>query len=329
MQERHVDRRHQRRHVGRPPRQDHLPDRRPTPTPRTTRWRPARATPRTSRRGGSTEAQDNYATTLDVDDPRLVPLRVQRPDDPLIGGDENMQLRQAISQAIDREEINDAVYNGTRTTSHRHHACRASRASKKELCEYCAYDPEAAQQRVRRVEGGRRLAEPARSRSSSTPVPATRTSCDHHRQPDGDRHPGRGRAVPDGDVLQPPRRRAVPDLPLRLVRRLPDVRQLHVRPVPHRLARWQQPRLLATRSSTTWSTQAKAETVDPDEQAELFQQAEKILLNDRHRRIPINWYTGDYVYNQENIANFPQTNFGLITLGAGRASAKLMQSRTA
>ena len=28
--------------------------------------------------------------------------------------------------------------------------------------------------------------------------------------------------------------------------------------------------------------------------------------------IPINWYNGDYVYNPEKIANFPQTNFGLI-----------------
>ena len=28
--------------------------------------------------------------------------------------------------------------------------------------------------------------------------------------------------------------------------------------------------------------------------------------------MPINWYRGDYVYNAGRIANFPQTNFGLI-----------------
>ena len=28
--------------------------------------------------------------------------------------------------------------------------------------------------------------------------------------------------------------------------------------------------------------------------------------------VPINWYNGDYAYNQDRIANFPQTNFGLI-----------------
>ena len=28
--------------------------------------------------------------------------------------------------------------------------------------------------------------------------------------------------------------------------------------------------------------------------------------------IPINWYRGDYVYNDDKSASFPQTNFGLI-----------------
>jgi len=54
------------------------------------------------------------------------------------------------------------------------------------------------------------------------------------------------------------------------------------------------------------------QTVDPDAQAQLFQDAEKILLNDDTMAIPINWYNGDYVYNPETVANFPQTNFGLI-----------------
>ena len=35
----------------------------------------------------------------------------------VLAGPENLKLRQAISAAIDREEINEAVYNGSRTTS--------------------------------------------------------------------------------------------------------------------------------------------------------------------------------------------------------------------
>ncbi len=57
--------------------------------------------------------------------------------------------------------------------------------------------------------------------------------------------------------------------------------------------------------------EAKA-TVDPEEQADLFHQAEQILLNDEIGMVPINWYNGDYAYNDERIAYFPQTNFGLI-----------------
>ena len=57
--------------------------------------------------------------------------------------------------------------------------------------------------------------------------------------------------------------------------------------------------------------EAKA-TTDKDKAAELFQNAERILLNEQTMAIPINWYRGDYAYNQERITNFPQTNLGLI-----------------
>ena len=32
--------------------------------------------------------------------------------------------------------------------------------------------------------------------------------------------------------------------------------------------------------------------------------------------VPINWYRGDYVYS-DDVVSFPQTNFGLIAVGAG------------
>ena len=67
------------------------------------------------------EAQDTYGTTLDVDILGsyhfLFNERAEQ-----IGGDENLLLRQAISQAIDREEINQAVYDGSREHLHGHHA---------------------------------------------------------------------------------------------------------------------------------------------------------------------------------------------------------------
>jgi ABC-type oligopeptide transport system substrate-binding subunit len=54
------------------------------------------------------------------------------------------------------------------------------------------------------------------------------------------------------------------------------------------------------------------QTVDPDEQAALFNQAEEILLNQDIGVIPINWYLGDYVYNDEKISNYPQTKLGIV-----------------
>ncbi|MEJ7584552.1 MAG: hypothetical protein WKF43_10815, partial [Acidimicrobiales bacterium] len=53
-------------------------------------------------------------------------------------------------------------------------------------------------------------------------------------------------------------------------------------------------------------------TVDEAEQGELFNTAEDILLNEDIGVIPLNWYKGDYVYNDEKIANFPQSNLGLV-----------------
>ena len=50
-------------------------------------------------------------------------------DDPVLGGEESMLLRQAISQAIDRDEINEAVYEGTPHRVERRDAPRASPAA--------------------------------------------------------------------------------------------------------------------------------------------------------------------------------------------------------
>ncbi len=58
------------------------------------------------------------------------------------------------------------------------------------------------------------------------------------------------------------------------------------------------------------------QTTDPDAQAQLFQQAEQILLNEEVGVIPINWYLGDYAYNPEALGDFHQSAFGLIPLGA-------------
>ena len=73
----------------------------------------------------TSEAQENYGTTLDV-----AILGSYHYDfnfrDPLVGGDENLLFRQAISQAIDREEINAGGLRRQPDAAHRASPRRAS-----------------------------------------------------------------------------------------------------------------------------------------------------------------------------------------------------------
>ena len=97
---------------------------------------------------------------------------------------------------------------------------------------------------------------------------------------------------PDPETYFAARRRCLPDLPGRLVRRLPDVRQLHVRHLRHRRHRREQLRLLLGAEFDELVDEAKRPPT-PTSRPTLFQDAEKILLNDKIGVVPINWYKGD------------------------------------
>ena len=203
------------------------------------------------------------------------------------------------------------MYNNSRTTS-TGVTPEGIPGFKADLCEYCAYDAEQAQTLFDEWKAeGNELTEPLplqfNADAGHEPVAAivvdnlAAIGIEAVAQPDERR-----------DLLLRSRRRWLHrDVPGRLVRRLPDVRQLHVRPV----------RTPTPSVATTTDTYSNEEfdalvdegkqTVDPDEQAALFQEAEKILLNEDTGVVPMNWYLGDYVYS-DDIANFPQTNFGLI-----------------
>ena len=117
--------------------------RRPTRTRRTTRSRPASATPPTSRRPAPSRPRRTGARRLDLQVLGSYHWFFNQRDE-RIGGPENLLLRQAISQAIDRETINEAVYNGTRTSS-TGIVMAGIPGFQADMCDYCTYDPEAAQ----------------------------------------------------------------------------------------------------------------------------------------------------------------------------------------
>jgi ABC-type transport system substrate-binding protein len=64
-------------------------------------------------------------------------------DHPVVGGPENVKLRQAILQAVNREEISEAVYNGTNEPA-TSVIPPGVPGFTENICEFCTYDPDAA-----------------------------------------------------------------------------------------------------------------------------------------------------------------------------------------
>lgn len=257
--------------------------------------------------GRVSEAQE-YGTTLDVQILGSYHFLFNERDE-RVGGDENKLLRQAISQAIDRERINEQVYEGTRTTS-TGITPPGIPGFTENICEYCAYDPEAAQAAFDEWT--------AAGNSLSGPLPI-QFNADAGHEP----------------VVQI------------IIENLEAIGiQAEPEPFPTETYFTQLAEGACVICRAGWFAdyptydnfmfdlfhssaldgnnfgfideefdalvEEGKRTVDKEEQAQLFQDAERELLNNEIMAIPINWYRGDYVYDDEVIANFPQTNFGLI-----------------
>jgi ABC-type transport system substrate-binding protein len=254
------------------------------------------------------EADSNYPTTLDVAILGTYHFEVKW-DDPVIGGPENKLLRQAISQAIDRDAINERVYNSSRTVS-TGVTPPGIPGFAEGLCDYCAYDPDAAQQAFDDWKAeGNELTEPIKiqfnldaghepvvdimiENLAAIGIEAEREGIDTETY-FTQLSEGACRICRSGWFADYP---TYDNFMYDLFHSDSiggNNHGMYSNPEFDRLV-----------------DEAKA-TVDKDEQGELFQQAEQILLNDDIGVIPIVWYRGDYAYS-EDLASFPETNFGLI-----------------
>jgi ABC-type oligopeptide transport system substrate-binding subunit len=259
--------------------------------------------------GRVTEADENYGTTLDIANLGSYHFEINA-EDPVVGGDENVDLRRAISMAIDRDEINTAVYDDTRTVS-TGITPPGIPGFEEGLCDYCAYDPEGAQAAFDAwTEAGNELTEPIKIQFNA----------------------GAGHE----DVIQI------------MIDNLADIGIEAVQePFPSETyfteladgacqicrSGWyadyptydnfmydlfhsdaiggNNHGLYSNPEFDQLVDEAKA-TTDPEEQGQLFRDAENILLNEDTQVIPVNWYRGDYVYDDEVISTFVQNNLGLI-----------------
>jgi len=259
--------------------------------------------------GRVSEAEDNYATTLDVGILGVYYFELKQTD-PVVGGEENVDLRRAISLAVNRDEINEAVYENTRQNA-TGVTPPGIPGFKEGLCEYCIYDQARAQELFDGWKAdGNEITEPIKVQFNAGAghedvvaiivdnldaigIPAVATPID------GETYftqlaEGACQFCRSGWFADYP---TYDNFSYDLFHSDAiggNNHGEHNNPEYDELI-----------------DEAKA-TTDPAKSAELFQQAETMLLNDDVTVIPINWYKGDYVYNPEKISSFPQNNFGLI-----------------
>jgi ABC-type oligopeptide transport system substrate-binding subunit len=89
-------------------------------------------------------ATENYQTLLDEPALGAYYFQINSVEGPL-AGEENYLLRRAIMQAIDRDDINDVVYNGSRVSA-TGITPEGIPGWEDGICDYCEYSPEGAEE---------------------------------------------------------------------------------------------------------------------------------------------------------------------------------------
>lgn len=260
--------------------------------------------------GQYTAAAEAYPNNS-IDDPNLGTYYFDiGTDDPQLGGDDNLKLRQAISLAINREEINTKVYQGTRTIS-TGITPPGIPGFKEGLCEMCTYDPDQAKELYDEwVADGGELTDPIRI----------------------DFNEGGGH----GDVAQIIQENLNQNLDIEteLAGVAEDYFKVVAEPGGCQLCRagWYadyptygnfmvdlfSEASIGGNNFGRFSNEefegliedAQAEP-DPAKRGELYNQAEEILLNEEMATIPLNWYTGAQVY-RETALNVDQPPLGIM-----------------
>ncbi|MCU1374988.1 MAG: ABC-type oligopeptide transport system, periplasmic component [Actinomycetia bacterium] len=255
------------------------------------------------------EADDNYGTTLDVNILGSYHYDVNQTD-PSIGGAKNLKLREAFSMAINRDEINKAVFDSSRTVS-TGITPPGIPGFKSGLCgDLCKYDP---------VKAKAALAEwTAAGNKQSGPI-KIQFNAENGHEPVVAIMVDNLKAVGIQAVADPRptetyfsslakgacvvcRAGWFADYPT-YDNFMYDL--FHKDAIGgNNYSKYDNPEF------NSLVDEAK-QTVDKDKQGQLFNQAETLLLKDVGV-IPVLWYRGDYVYNDKKFTNFQQTNFGLI-----------------
>ena len=255
------------------------------------------------------EAQDNYATTIDTPFLGLYYFTFNERDE-RVGGEENKLLRQAISQAIDREDINADVYEGSRTTA-TGVAPPGIPGFEEGLCDYCGYDPEAAEAAYQEwLDAGNSLDAPLpiQFNADSGHEPVVAIIIDNLAAIGIE---AVGEPIPPDDYFGQLAEGACVFCRVGWLADYPTYDNFTFDIFGSEALDGNNYGYISEEFDELIA-EAKA-TTDADEAGELFRQAEQVLLNEDIGTVPINWYNGTRVYNPDTVANFEETPTGHVT----------------
>jgi ABC-type oligopeptide transport system substrate-binding subunit len=252
------------------------------------------------------EAQDNWSTTIDT--PFLGAYYFMFNDrDERVGGPDNLLLRQAISMAINREDINTDVYEGSRTTA-TGITPPGIPGFEEGLCEFCNYDPEAAEAAYQEwLDAGNELAEPLpiQFNADSGHEPVVQIIIDNLADVGIE---AVAEPIPPDDYFGQLAEGACVFCRVGWLADYPTYDNFTfdifgTAALDGNNYGYSNPEF------DELIADAKANT-DPDAAGELFREAEQLLLNEDTGVVPINWYRGQQVYNGDKIANLVEDPSG-------------------
>ncbi len=255
------------------------------------------------------DARDKYANTLDVSILGSYHWIINQ--DGMIGGPDNVKLRQAISAAIDRDQINQAVYNGARKVS-TGIVPPGIPGFKENICEYCKYDPDQAKQLYQEWKDAGGTLDgpiPLQFNADAGHEPVVQIMIDNLKaigiEAEASPMPTETyfSTLAKGGCEAMCRAGWFADYPT-YDNFMYDL--FHSDSIGgNNYAQY------SSEKFDSLVSEAK-QTTDPDKQAELFNQAEEQLLNVDTYAVPLNWYLGDKVWNDKDFSDFIMTNQGLI-----------------
>ena len=262
-------------------------------------------------RDGAQAVAEQYGDTLDTSLLSSYHLQIAW-NDPVLGGPDNVELRRAISLAIDRDEVNEAAYGGTQANA-TGIVPPGIPGFEADLCDHCRHDPDAAKEAFAKwTEAGNELDGPVvlQVNAGQGHEPALQVMVDNLKAVGIDARAD----TPPQEAYQELlgtggcticRFNWVADYPTYDNFLKSMFHSSGGEPHPPNFGSYVNPEFDQLVDQAIGTT-------DTEERAELFRRAEDLLVNVDVGVIPVFWGRGLYIYDEDEVEDFEQTPFGIV-----------------